>query len=578
MRRLLAVVALGVCAISHLDAQTTPQSGDDLVGLWGSETTFGPQVRGELTLERAHGIWTMRIAGFEAMSTVTGDSLSLALPGDQGKLRARIEDGGRVVRGHWIQPAGNLSPYATPISLELARADAWRGVVIPLDDRFSMYLFIRRQQDGALKGSFHNPEVRWNGRAAWFRVTSDSEGVKLWDPATGRNRFTQPYDSAQRRITMDFGALFALTPRTRDQAVGFLPRVVGHGGPTYKYEYRVPLPATDGWITASAADVALDPARLTAMVQRIIDTDATGDSAPLIHSIVVARRGKLVLEEYFFGYSADRPHALRSASKTFTSVMAGVAMDRGYSISMETPVYSLFPADSVAADPRKARITLGQLLTHSSGLACDDNAENSPGNEDKMQQESTDWYRYTLDLPMAHDPGTLYAYCSGGMNLAGGAIARTTGAWLPEFFERFVARPLGIERYHMNLMPDGQGYSGGGVHMRPRDLLKFGQLYLNGGTWNGQRVVSESWVRRSTAHQIDAGNGGSDGYGWHRNTLKIGGRDYQEYEANGNGGQFLIVVPELELAVVFTAGNYGQYRIWRRLREEWVGEYLIPET
>ena len=111
--------------------------------------------------------------------------------------------------------------------------------------------------------------------------------------------------------------------------------------------------------------------------------------------------------------------------------------------------------------------------------------------------------------------------------------------------------------------------------MRPRDLLKLGELHLRGGVWNGARVVSKRWVDESTAHQISVPNGSSDGYGWHRHTLQVGGRSYQEYEANGNGGQFLIVVPELDLAIVFTAGNYGQYNIWRKFRDELVPQYIM---
>lgn len=111
--------------------------------------------------------------------------------------------------------------------------------------------------------------------------------------------------------------------------------------------------------------------------------------------------------------------------------------------------------------------------------------------------------------------------------------------------------------------------------MRPRDLLKLGQAYLDGGVWNGQRLVSTAWVERSTAHQIDAPSGGSDGYGWHRHTLTVDGLPHQEYEANGNGGQFLIVVPDLDLVIVFTAGNYLQYQVWRKFRDELVGQYVI---
>jgi CubicO group peptidase (beta-lactamase class C family) len=225
-------------------------------------------------------------------------------------------------------------------------------------------------------------------------------------------------------------------------------------------------------------------------------------------------------------------------------------------------------------DPRKARITIGQLLTHTSGLACDDNDESSPGAEWKMQQSATDWWKQTLDLPVAFDPGTHYAYCSGGTNLVGGTIAAATGRWLPEFFDATLARPLRFGRYAYNLMPTGEGYLGGGVQMRPRDLLKLGRLYLDGGVWQGQRLVDSTWVRLSTTDRV-AGSETAEGYAWHLNTLKRGDREYREYEANGNGGQLLIVLPELDMAIVFTAGNYMMYGIWRQFRDDFVPNRII---
>ena len=125
----------------------------------------------------------------------------------------------------------------------------------------------------------------------------------------------------------------------------------------------------------------------------------------LIHSLLVAHHGKLVLEEYFFGFDRERPHDLRSAGKTFASVMLGTAMRRGAHIAPETPVYELLAGMGPFAnpDPRKPQITLAHLMTHTSGLACDDNDPVSPGNEDTMQTQSQqpDWWKYTLDLPMA---------------------------------------------------------------------------------------------------------------------------------------------------------------------------------
>jgi CubicO group peptidase (beta-lactamase class C family) len=207
------------------------------------------------------------------------------------------------------------------------------------------------------------------------------------------------------------------------------------------------------------------------------------------------------------------------------------------------------------------------------------------------QRQQPDWWKYTLDLPMAHEPGSRYAYCSAGMNLMGAALTTATGNSIPELFERTVARPLQFGPYYWNLIPNGEGYLGGGAFLRPRDLLKVGQTYLGGGRWNGRRIVDSAWVTRSTAPYVrispettglDAKQfpnfygEADDGYAWHVNKLRSGDRTYREYEANGNGGQLLIVVPELDLAVVFTAGNYRQGGIWGRWRDEIVGKEIIP--
>jgi len=570
----LNLPAAALLLSSALGAQG--KAGDDLVGIWGSELTFGPQVRGAISLERGRDRWVMRVAGFEASAPVSGDSVRIALTGGQGGLRADIDRTTGVVRGFWVQPAGNLPAYASPIRFTKAREDAWTGVVAPVEDRFSLYLQVQRLADGTLKAVLRNPEINWNGRAPWFRIVHEGDHVAFIEPTSGKKRYTQSYDSAQRQIAFDFDGPVILRPRQPDQAVGFFPRPPS----APSYEYRVPVPRGDGWQTARAASVGLDEARLQSLVRRIATTDPATDSAPLIHSLLIARHGKLVLDEYFTGQDADLPHDLRSASKMFLSVMAGIAMDHGARFNMETPVTTLFPAAMLPATPdaRRARVTVGQLLTHTSGMACDENDDTSPGNEDAMQSQTAepDWYGFMLNVPMAHDPGTVYAYCSGGINLVGGVIARSTNRWLPDFFDRFIARPLQMQQYGMNLMPTGEGYGGGGVRMRSRDFLKFGQLYLDGGTWNGTRVVSASWVKRSTARQADAPGGTSDGFGWHRYLLKAGSRTFQEYEANGNGGQFLIVIPELDLTVVFTAGNYNQYRIWRKFRDELVPQFIFP--
>jgi len=244
-------------------------------------------------------------------------------------------------------------------------------------------------------------------------------------------------------------------------------------------------------------------------------------------------------------------------------------------------------------DPRKDRITLADLLTHSAGLACNDNDDKSPGKEETMQSQKADpnWWRYTLNLPQLFDPGARYAYCSANINLAGGALTRKTHTWLPELFRETVAEPLQFGRWYWNLTADGEGYLGGGAFLLPRDLLKVGQAYLDGGIWNGRRIVPAEWVRSSTAPRIDInpkttglsaeefGNyygEGQDGLAWHLGSLKAAGRTLPTYAAGGNGGQVLLVVPDADLVVVFNGGNYRQGGVWGRWGQQIVGDRIIP--
>jgi CubicO group peptidase (beta-lactamase class C family) len=145
-----------------------------------------------------------------------------------------------------------------------------------------------------------------------------------------------------------------------------------------------------------------------------------------------------------------------------------------------------------------------------------------------------------------------------GMNLLGGILRNETGGTMIDFFARNFAAPLDIHKYFLNLTPTGDLYGGGGLYMLPRDALKLGQVYLSGGTWNGRRVVSQKWVELST-HRY-SGYSPEHGYGlaWHLFQIKVGGRPYVEFEAQGNGGQVVSVIPELDLTVLFTTGNYDE--------------------
>jgi CubicO group peptidase (beta-lactamase class C family) len=599
-----------LAVIVALAALPAPAAGDEepLVGLWMYRSVSTPGVHGELAVTREGTTWRAALAGAEARAPVQGNEVRFTLGADRGGFRGALT--ARGIDGFWIQPAGPAYdprdpgrtgyPFATPVLLRKAGRNVWRGTVRPREDRFTLYLKIARGADGALVAAFRNPERNSNGGANLFRVSRDGEKLRI-SHKPGPDAAEIGFDAtlaAPDRIRIAWpplGRTVELVRRAPAQAPQFFPRPPGE-----TYVYRRPPVTGDGLSTARARDVGIDEAALARLVQKLIEGDPASRRPSLIHSLLVARRGKLVLEEYFFGFDRDTPHDVRSAGKTFASVMLGAAMRRGDRVDPDTKVYDLLAALGPFAhpDPRKAQITLGHLLTHSAGLACDDNDDASPGNEGTLWTQTSEpsFWKHTLDLSLLHPPGTRYAYCSANINLVGGALTIATGTWLPELFDRTIARPLQFGRYHWNLDRREQGYLGGGAYVRPRDLLKLGQSYLDGGVWRGQRIVDAAWVARSTAPHIEispattgldadafqnayitgADGHSKDGYAWHLVGVRSGDRTYREYDASGNGGQLLLVIPDLALVVMLTGGNYNQGGIWNRWRDDIVGAQLVP--
>ena len=593
---LLALPAFPACG-------QTPEA-EALIGLWAYEADFTPALRGELTIKRVGRAWQAAIGREMAAGTNAERNLRFSF-GNQGSFRGRLSVDSRTIEGFWLRPSGSTAnrrdpggsgqSFATPMRLQRTSASSWTGVVEPLQDRFTLYLKVFRDKDGSLQGAFRNPQLNSNGGASRFAVSRQRDAVHFeFKYDGGEANHDAVFVPSPDRIRIQWRDLerpIELTRRRDGEAASFYPRLPGSAD----YVYRVPAETGDGWRTARAGDTGLDEAALQAIIRGITSSDPTTRPPDLIHSLLVAHRGRLVLEEYFFGNDRETPHDTRSAGKTLGSVMLGTAPARLADLSPASRIYQVMKAKGPFAnpDPRKAMITLGHLMTHTSGLACDDNDEKSPGNEERMQSQTAqpDWWRYTLDLPMAHDPGTRYAYCSANSNLVGAALTTATRTWLPELFRRQVAEPLQFGPWHWNLMPTGEGYLGGGAFLRPRDLLKLGQTFLDGGVWNGRRIVPADWVKQSTLprmeitpettglSQEDFGNfygGGKDAWAWHPGELKVGARNYPTYAATGNGGQVLLVVPDFDLAVVFNGGNYGQGGVWGRWGQQIVGDRIIP--
>jgi len=550
------------------------------LGLWMSELVLDPLAQGPLVLTIRDSGGQATLGARRASATVKGDSVVFRFADGAGRFLGRFTSGREAVEGFWVQPGkGPWQGYATPTRLQRAASERYTGTITPLEPRFTMFLYVWSDTSG-LRAALRNPEFNIVGGASRWRLRVDRDSLHL----TARPDTTQPevhrvavWDRRGKRIRLfleGLDSLLVMKPCGPKDSVRFWPRMPRGA----RQAYRVPTSVQDGWTTARASSVGLDELALAALTQSLADTNPVAPRAPLIHSCLIERHGRLVYEEYFYGHDREQTHDTRSGGKTFASVLVGAAMRQGAPIAPDSSITGLMKARGPFAnpDPRKSRITLGQLMSHTSGLACDDNDEKSPGNEDVMQQSKVgDWWKYTLDLPMAIDPGTRYAYCSGGMNLVGGGITAATGRWIPELFDASVARPLGYGPYHFNLQPTDEGYLGGGIRLRPRDLLKLGRAYLDGGVWRGHRIVDSSWVTASTRTQWQGDDGNGDGYAWHLIPVEVGGRKYREYEANGNGGQMLIVIPELDLSVVFTAGNYMNGGVWWKFRNEIVGRRII---
>jgi len=294
--------------------------------------------------------------------------------------------------------------------------------------------------------------------------------------------------------------------------------------------------------------------------------------------VLIARHGKLVLEEYFHGEHREKLHMTRSAAKSVTAVLAGAVMQAGAPLKLTSPVYEMMNGGTFpeGLDSQKRSMTLEHLLTMSSGLFCDDGNEDAPGNEDKMwdQTEEADFYRYTLKVPQATPPGEKSVYCSVSPNLALGMVGRATRELPLYSFDRLIAAPMKIADYAWPMDPAGNLYGGGGIMFLPRDFMKFGQLMLNGGAWDGRRILSREFVAAASTPQYHLAKIGY-GYNWWMEDFPYKNRRVRAVMALGAGGQVITVVPELDLVVAFFAGNYSS-RVQRDLGHNYVPRFILP--
>ena len=534
-----------------------------LAGVWDAAVVLGDDLAGPVVVTAARA----SLGGYDAASEDRGHARLYTFPGGRGVLYVALPAGDDPT-AFWIQPPNvNGSTYATPVDLHAATPGQWHGDVEPLPNRVHMSLYFGRNNGGSGAGAnkgnatvfLRDPLYNIGRRFETMTVSAHGANLRFAREGYVLDATLDDADTLTLHFPKESG-LPSLRFARRTASVSSVPRT-----------YSEPQPAGDGWTIGTPADAGFRTPALDELVAFAAGSAPTSVESPDVHAVLVARHGKLVVDQYFGGFDAATLHDTRSAAKTYADVLAGAAQQAGVVLDGDTPLLPLFARYGTLAnpDPRKAQITLGDALSMATGLDCDDDDEHSVANEDNEQRQSAqpDWYRLVLDTRMVRDPGTKAVYCSASINLAGGAIASAAHAWLPAYFARHVAAPLQMQRYALDLTPAGDWYLGGGAYVRPRDFLKIGQLFLDGGTWNGTQVVPRAWIARSWDAHLSLGAGDDYGYAWHVRSYSVAGTAYRAYEAEGNGGQILDVIPQLDLVVMLTQGNYNNFGTWGPMRD-----------
>jgi CubicO group peptidase (beta-lactamase class C family) len=303
----------------------------------------------------------------------------------------------------------------------------------------------------------------------------------------------------------------------------------------------------DGWATSTPLAEGMDTQLLLGGLEAI-----RGGEYPGVDGLVVIRNDRVIAEGYFNGFGRESVHNVRSASKSITSALVGIAVDQGH-LALEDLISQYIPEFESYAnmDDLKRSIRVLDLLTMQSGIDCDDMDPSARGNEEAMYQ-TRDWTQYMLDLPMAGPPGTLGRYCSGGVDLLGNIVATATGVPLDDFAAASLFAPLGI--YELTAA------GGGGMRLRPRDSAKIGGLFLRQGLWNGVRVLTDTWVQASLQN-VTSINMTPYGYLWWKNIFPMADGALEGFSAIGNGGNLIFVVPTAQLVVVFSGSNYNHREV-----------------
>jgi len=328
--------------------------------------------------------------------------------------------------------------------------------------------------------------------------------------------------------------------------------------------------STSDWQPAVPVEAVFAPD----LADRLADVLRAG-RAPNLHGLVVIRHGLLVLEHYGAGedfawgeplgpvtFGPDTLHDIRSVTKSVVALLYGIALAGGHVPAPDEPLLRHFPEYSdLAADPQRARLTVEHALTMTLGLEWDENVPyTSAANSEIAMELAPDRHRFVLERPIVEEPGDRWLYSGGASALVGRLIVKGTGKPLPDFARSALFEPLGIDAFEWMAGGDGVASAASGLRLTPRDLARIGQMVLARGRWEGREVVPAAWLDAALRPRVKIDESFHYGYQWYLGTFPAtAGQDARPLQwagGIGNGGQRLVVVPDLDLVVAITAGNY----------------------
>jgi CubicO group peptidase (beta-lactamase class C family) len=310
------------------------------------------------------------------------------------------------------------------------------------------------------------------------------------------------------------------------------------------------------WPSSTPEEQGMDSALLARLLEDIQARQLN------LYSFLLIRHGQVVMETYFYPWKADARHEIYSCTKSFTSTLIGLALEKGYIQSLDQPVLGdLLPwADFENQDQRKSAMRLEHLLTMTSGLAWQ---EGDPAI--RRLYQSQDWVKQVLDLPMVAEPGTVFNYCTGCSHVLSAIIQQQTGMDILVFARLALFHPIGLRSVTWDVDNRGQPIGGWGLKLTAREMARLGHLFLNKGAWDGQQVISADWVEQATRNHVATGDELGYGYQWW-----IYPR-HGAYAALGLYGQAIFVDPQLDLVLVTQAETADHGPIFRLIEE-----YIFP--